>query len=160
MFESLTYVMRAQFLLNGEDKAYLIHGQPLEFEIKAERCLFLLIHYAGGNGLFRRWSLRRPHTRYRSVANCYATRLRVWGIGWGIRRLIDLPLHINFFNLIDIRMRCHTAAPERVMSPDINTSPVQIDSPNCRLASINFPTVPDRLSLKGNHLQLIPDHSV
>ena len=157
----LTYIMKAQYLLNGECVTYLIHGQPLEFEIKGRGCLFLLIQYDGGKGFWRCWSIRRPHTHYRSLANCYAPRFKVWGIGWGIRLLIDLPLHINFVNVVNMPMRCETSNPDRVMMPVIDRAPVQIDRPGCKLASVNIPSLVSKTPrLKNNRLQPIHDHAV
>ena len=153
--------MKAQYLLNGENIAYLIHGQPLEFEIKGRGCLFLLIEYDDGTGFLRRWSIRRPHTHYRSTANCYAPRFKVWGIGWGIRRLIDLPLHINFVNVVNMPMRCEPSEPHWVMKPVIDRAPVQIDRPGCKLASLNIPLLVTKTPrLQNNRLQLIHDHAV
>jgi hypothetical protein len=159
--DNLTYAMKAQYLLNGENIAYLIHGQPLEFEIKGRGCLFLLIQYNGGRGFWGRWSIQRSHTHYRSLANCYAPRFKVWGIGWGIRRLIDLPLHINFVNVVNMPMRCEPSEPERVMKPLIDRAPVQIDRPECKLASVIISSLVSKTPrLKNNRLQLIHNHAV
>ena len=97
--------MEAKFLLNGNEIAYLTHGQPFRLEIDATGPWFLVIHYDKGGSWFERWSFRKPRTVYESVTNVYRPHIRVWGVGRGVRRLLHRKLNINYVNVLWQKMR-------------------------------------------------------
>jgi hypothetical protein len=125
--------MEGRFLLNGNSIAYLIHGQSFELQIKAIGCLFVMIHYEDGESRFWNWYIRSTATVFKSITNVYRPVIRVWGVGWGIKKLLHKELKINFINVkeqdIDIQFRPAFNLPQAsVKNPDvrIGTSVIQI----------------------------------
>lgn len=90
--------LTARFLLNDNIVAYLIHGQPFKLEYQTNGCWFIIISYDNGSSFFRRISLKKASGVFISVTNVYKPQIKVWGIGWGISKLFDQRLHINFIN--------------------------------------------------------------
>ena len=128
--------MEAQFLINNETIAYLIHGQPLCLQYETKGFWFVVIVYDDGKSFKQRFLeklfLRKPNTKYNyrrrfyrktngkfdTVTNYYSPEITLWGIGWGIKKLFHKRLRINFFNPLTQTLRSHT--PELPIMPEFN----------------------------------------
>jgi hypothetical protein len=136
--------MEGRFLLNGNSITYLIQGQPFELLIQGIGCRWVVIHYADGASLFWNWHIRRADTVFRSTTNIYRPLIRVWGIGWGIRKLLHKHLHINFMNVREQDLRPN--APLAARRPDMSSEPMP-----CTLIPPAWPSrVADCGPLRGN----------
>lgn len=109
--------MKARFLLNDNVISYLIHGQPLKLKYQTEGCWFIVISYNNGASFFKRLFFRKANGIFESVTNVYSPEIKLWGIGWGIKKLLDHKLRINFFNTRTQMMYSQT--PELKSTPAI-----------------------------------------
>jgi len=142
--------MEGRFLLNGNSIAYLIQGQSFELQIKAIGCLFVMIHYEDGESRFWNWHIRSTDTVFKSITNVYRPVIRVWGVGWGIKKLLHKALKINFINVreqdLDIQFRPAFNPPQLTKK---NTD-VKIESPDMRKPNVSMNSC-------HNHVQLSED---
>jgi hypothetical protein len=109
--------MTARTLLEGHPVSYLIHGQPFSLEIEAKGCLFIVIRYDSGKSASRRWAIKRRNTLFRSVTNAYHPVIRAWGVGWGIQKLFEKRLNINFINVLNQDPLLKTPEPSPIRMP-------------------------------------------
>jgi hypothetical protein len=91
--------LNAQFSFDGKPVAYLLHSQEFSLNIAVNSCWFLLIRYHSGQG--RKWTIRRPTCHFKSIANAYSPNITIWGIGWGINKLLHKKLNINILKTIE-----------------------------------------------------------
>jgi len=90
--------MNGRFLLNDKELAYLIHGQPLKLEYHTEGCWFIVISYNNGASFFKRLFFKKANGIFETVTNVYSPEIKLWGIGWGVKKLLHYRFCINFFN--------------------------------------------------------------
>lgn len=90
--------MNGRFLLNDKELAYLIHGQPLKLEYHTEGCWFIVISYNNGASFFKRLFFKKANGIFETVTNVYSPVIKLWGIGWGVKKLLHHRFRINFFN--------------------------------------------------------------
>lgn len=109
--------MNARFLLNDNVISYLIHGQPLKLKYQTEGCWFIVISYNNGASFFKRLFFRKANGIFETVTNVYSPEIKLWGIGWGIKKFLDHKLRINFFNTRTQMMYSQT--PELKSTPSI-----------------------------------------
>lgn len=110
--------MEGQFLINNNTVAYLIHGQPLCLQYQTTGCWFVVIAYNNGDSIFKRLIFRKPNGKFESVTNVYSPEITMWGIGWGIKRLFNKYLRINFFNTVTQTIVAHT--PTLPVMPELS----------------------------------------
>lgn len=125
--------MRARALLNGESISYLIHGQPFTLEIEATGCLFLVIACDSGRSKLDKWSFRRPRTVFKGVTNAYDPLVRVWGVGWGVRKIFEKRLQVNFMNVMEQHLRIRVPPSSPVPVPFVEEQVVEVKSPSMAL---------------------------
>jgi hypothetical protein len=167
--------MEGQFLINNNTIANLIHGQPICLQYQTTGCWFVVIAYDNGDSflqrfffrkpnskiLFRPWFFRKASGKFESVTNVYSPEITMWGIGWGIKKLFNRRLRINFFNTVTQTVVAHTPTlptmPEfRVNSPKVQIYPqiVTIKSaiqPRILNTEINTTAYDDYSNYKANH---------
>ena len=152
--------MTARTLLNGEPVSYLIHGQPFTLEIEAEGCLFLVIRYDSGRSPLHRWAVRRWKTLFRSVTNAYRPDIRVWGVGWGVRKVFEKSLHIHFINVLNQDPLLKTPQPLPFRHPAIAAPDFEAARPHLRIAmtkpAFRFPG-PMKTNIKSFRMTLWDD---
>jgi hypothetical protein len=90
--------MTGRFLLNDNDLTYLIHGQVIKLEYQTTGCWFVVILYNNGESFFKRIFFRKKNGLFETVTNVYRPVIKLYGIGWGIKKLFHHKLHINFIN--------------------------------------------------------------
>ncbi len=153
--------MEAQFLINNNAIAYLIHGQPLCLQYKTTGCWFVVIAYNNGESFFKRLFFRKSNGKFESVTNFYSPEITLWGVGWGVKKLFHKRLRINFFNPLTQTIRSLT--PElppmpglEVLQTKVNfkTQHIAIKSaaqPRVLANTMNVLTYDDYSDYKENH---------
>jgi hypothetical protein len=125
--------MTGSFLLNNNTVAYLIHGQPFTLKYQTQGCWFVVVSYNNGESFFKRLFFKKSQGVFESVTNVYNPEIRLWGIGWGVKKLFHHSLKINFFNPRTQFVR--TLLPQLPPSPKIR---VKRFSPNFLLPNIEI----------------------
>jgi hypothetical protein len=85
--------MKANFLLNGHNVGYLIHGQVFEMQYKISGCLFVIVSNKGKGML----QFRKAQGKYIGLSNAYSPNVSFWAFGFGIKRYTH-RLKVNFMN--------------------------------------------------------------
>jgi hypothetical protein len=127
--------MKASFLLNNHSVAYLIHGQPLSLKYETEGCWFVVISYKSEESFFKRFFFRKPNGVFETVTNVYRPGITMWGIGWGIRKIIHKRLKINFFNPKTQLVRPHTPQLPSIPSVRVRSAEARFSVPFVNLES-------------------------
>ncbi len=125
--------MNGSFLLNDKQLAYLIHGQPLKLEYQTEGCWFIVISYNNGASFFKRLFFRKANGIFETVTNVYSPEIKLWGIGWGIKKLLDHRLRINFFNTRTQMMYSQTPQLKQTPTVGIRRLKNKIHFPSVRI---------------------------
>jgi hypothetical protein len=93
--------MEGKFSINGNQVAYLIHGQPVSLNYEINRCWFVLLIHDTGRGFFRKFHFKRSKGVFETVSNVYSPTIRLVAFGLGIRRF-KFDLEINFINCMPL----------------------------------------------------------
>lgn len=117
--------MNASFNLNNSEVAYLIQGQQFKLTINASDCLFLLVKYDNGASKFKKFYFKKRNCSFESVANVYNPKITVYGFGWGIKKLLETSLKINFINTRPLFVKAQT--PELIPQTHVNISKQKIE---------------------------------
>jgi hypothetical protein len=140
--------MEAKFLLNGNEIAYLTHGQPFLLDIDATGPWFLVINYDKGGSWFEQWTFRKPRTVYESVTNVHKPHIRVWGVGRGVSKLLHRKLNINYVNVLWQKLR--------VLPMDgVIPAGTKIDSTTMSIPGLRWRIIPMCVGLNGNNIMHI-----
>ena len=127
--------MEGHFLVNNNTVAYLIHGQPLCLQYQTTGCWFVVIAYNNGDSIFKRLIFRKPNGKFESVTNVYSPEITMWGIGFGIKKLFNKRLHINFFNTVTQTIVANTPDLPSMPQFSVYSPKVQIHPPIATIKS-------------------------
>ena len=114
--------MQGKFTINKNEVSYLIHGQPISLEYETEGCLFIIILYNNGGSFFKRISFQKSKGVFLTVTNVYSPILKIWGVGWGVKKIFQFKFKINFFNTLTQLVRTHT--PQLAQPPSMKVKRV------------------------------------
>lgn len=146
--------LKASFSFDGNSVVYLLHGQEFVLNIKAENCWFIFIKYDSGIG--RSWSIHRPRTRFSFIANANQPTIRIWGVGWGVKLLLDKLLNINSLNVIEQKVKIKHSRPIISKTKPLSIRLIRIFKvlPLTKIPQPNFNT-PSVLNTKTNQTIII-----